>query len=217
MMKRLLVTLAIVALFAAPAMAKDFTPWTGATADEPDQRADVVLEYDGGLDYLYGFGSSPGWTDLTVVNFEAPAGGPWDVAEAWYYVSGPNEKTAEIWAVGDLFAPPLGLGFDGILWTPVGPDWPPGDWTIVDITGYGLTLNAGELFGIGCDIYPDEGIGLCYAAADGNPGHTWAMYYGYWTDDTYSYDTDETIRTGLNGPPTAVDETTWGGVKALFQ
>lgn len=216
MMKRLLATLAIVALFAAPAMAKDFIPWTGATADEPDQRADVVLEYDEGA-AIYGYGTSPGWTDLTVVNFEVPAGGPWDVAEAWYYVSGPLEKTAEVWVVGDLFAPPLGLALDGITWMPVGAAWPPGDWTIVDITGYGLTLAPGDLFGIGCDITPDEGIGLTYAYEDGNPGHTWAMYYGAWTDDTYSYDTDETIRAGLNGPPTATEETTWGGVKTLFQ
>jgi hypothetical protein len=216
-MTKLLATLAIVALVAMPAMAREYVPWTGSLGGDNAGRADVVLEYDGGVDCIRGYGTSPGWTDLSVVNFQTPAGGPYTLAEAWYYVFGPNEKSAEIWAVGDLFAPPLGVGAEGIMWMPIGAAWPPGGWTVVDVTAYGITFYEGDLFGVGCDIFPDEGLGLADYLCDGIPGHSWAIYGGFWTDDTYEWGTDDCIRAGLNGPPSAADETTWGGVKALFK
>ena len=87
------------------------------------------------------------------------------------------------------------------------------------MTSYGLTYNDGDLFGVGTTFDGlGDGIGLEYADQDGNPGHSWALYYGSWTDDTYAYNTDNGIRAGLDAAGgTPVESTTWGGVKAIFK
>jgi len=216
-MKKLLVSLAILALVASPALARDYTPWSGVPAGGSDAEADVVLEYDG--DLYYGYGTSPGWTDLTVVNFAAPSGGPWTLCEAIYYIIGPYPKAAQVWAVADLNTPPVLPIGETEMFLPASPGpWPPGGYTVVDVTAYGLVYNDGDLFGVGAAFDGlGDGIGLAYAFDDGNPGHSWAVYAGFWTDDTNNYGVDDGMRAGLCGGPTATEQTTWGGVKALYK
>jgi hypothetical protein len=215
-MKKLLTSLAILALVASPALAREYTPWAGVPTGGSDAEADVVLEYDG--DAYFGYGTSPNWTDLTVVNFAAPAGGPWTLCEWIGYVTGPNPKDAQVWAVGNLSSPPVLVIADTESFLPFGPGpWPPGGYSVVDITSYGLVYDAGDLFGIGTWFDGQgDGIGLAYAYDDANPGHSWAIYAGFWTDDTYGYGVDDGLRAGLCGGPTATEQTTWGGVKALY-
>ncbi len=219
-MRNLLLVLAVLAM-ATPAMAKDYVAWSGTPGTGTDTRADVTLEYDGWeLIGFYGYGSSPGWTDYTVVNFETPAGGPFVLAEAQYYVFGPDNMPAEVWNVADLFQHPIDVMATGVSFVPMSAAWPPGAFDIVDITSYGIMLNEGDLFGIGTDfaIYAGlSGIGLADAYGDGNPGHSWAIWSGMWTDDTYGYATDDGIRAGLNEGVTPVEATTWGGVKGLYR
>lgn len=216
-MKSVLATLGILLILAAPAMAREFVPWTPTSPDQVDTRSDIVLEYDGGVFVAYG--ASPNWTDYTVVNFEAPDG-MWLVSEAQYYVHGPVNKMAELWEVSDLFSPPVSVVATGVAWLPVSAAWPPGAFTVVDVTSYGVNLAGGDLLGVGCEFIPYEisGIGLAYAYDDGNPGHSWALWSGSWTDDTYGYGYDDGIRMGLDdagGTPTHT--TTWGAVKDLYR
>ena len=214
-MKKVLVTVGALAIIAAPAIAKDSVPFSTQAPASPSE-VDVVLAYEEGNYYAYG--TSPGWTDNTVVNFEAPAGGPWALAEAIYYVMGAEMKPAEVWDISALSSPPVSIADDSITFMPAGTSWPPGAFTVVDVTGYGLSYNEGDLFGIGTTFNGfGDGIGLEYADQDGVFGHSWAIWYGSWTDDTYGYNVDDGIRAGLNGGGTPVESTTWGGVKATFK
>lgn len=212
-----LVSLLALAVVAAPAMAKEFVSYTGDYPVSGGVRAsDIELEYDGELFYAYG--TSPGWTDNSVVNFEIPAGGPFLVSEVRYYIIGLTDKPAEFRDGGFLSDPPSDLLLSGPSFNSGQSTFPPADWTTVDVTGHGLTVNTGDIVRPGLAFYGDgDGIGLAYAFDDGNPGHSWALYSGSWTDDTYGYDTDDGIRLGINyGGGTPTDETTWGAVKNMF-
>lgn len=216
-MKKFLTALALFALIATPAMAKDLVPWTGTVIGGGDVRADIVLEYDG--DLFVAYGASPGWTDYTCVNFEAPAGGPFSLDEFHFYGFGPDNMPVDVWEVADLFFPPISIITSGTF-LPGSAAWPPGGWDVADISGLGVTMNTGALFGLGTDFAMFQymsGIGLADAYGDGNPGHSWAIWSGMWTDDTYGYGYDSGIRAGLNGGGTPVEQTTWGGVKALYR
>lgn len=215
-MKKVLMLVALAAVIAAPASAREYLPFTGTPQPEPESVSDVVLEYDGGSAYLGGFGGYYGWTQNTVVNFQAPAGGPWLLDEAQYYVytygaGGP--RGAEVWNISALGAAPSSIADDSIDYSP--PAAPSG-FQVVDVSGYGLNYNAGDLFGVGTRINPGDAIALFYAFYDANPGYSWSFFYGLWYDDTNSYGIDDGIRAGVSGGPTPVVETTWGGVKALY-
>lgn len=219
-MRKVLLALAIIAM-TAPAMARDLVPWSGTPGTPMANRADVVLEYDGWETIGFAsYGISPNWTDYTAVNFETPAGGPYSLAEAQYYVFGPAGMLADVWSVSDLFQPPVALIGTGLTFTPVAAAWPPAAFSVGDVSSYGIVLNEGDLFAVATDFAMFagmSGIGLADAYADGNPGHSWAIWGGSWTDDTYGYGYDDGIRAGLNTGITPVESTTWGGVKALYR
>jgi len=216
-MKKLLLVLALAALVAAPAAAREFSPYDGQYEPSGAPRADVELEYDG--EAWYGYGTSPNWTDESVVNYEAIVGTSWLVAEVRAYVIGTAEKNVHFWDSYDLNAPPAGSYVTGPAFSTPYSTWPPADWTTIDVTGMGMVVNGGDIVGPGIPFYGgDDGIGLADYLADGNPGHSWVSYAGGWEDDTYVWGTDDGIRLGLNeagGTPT--EETTWGQVKNLFR
>lgn len=214
-MKTALAAFGVLAVLAAPAMAKDFVPFASSTATST-ARADVELSYDDGN--YYGYGTSPGWTDNSVVNFETPADGPWILSEAVYYVFGSEMKPAEVWDITALTSPPVSIVDASATYMPAGTAWPPGAFSVVDITGYGLTYNSGDLFGVGTTLNGlGDGIGLAYADIDGNPGHSWALYYGAWTDDTNNYNTDDAVRAGMDFAGTVpTEDATWSKVKNVF-
>lgn len=216
-MKKALLLVAVLALVAGPSLAREYTPYTGQYTPGSPRTADVELEYDG--DLWYGFGSSPDWTDESVVNFEAPEGGPFTVAEVRYYIIGTSDKWVHMWDSYDLWQPPLGGYIEGPMFSTSFTSWPPADWTTVDVTDMGMTVNTGDIIGPGMMFYgDDDAIGLADAFADGNPGHSWVIYAGGWEDDTYDWYTDDGIRLGLNyAGGTPVEETTWGAVKNLFK
>ena len=215
-MKQLVTILALAAIAVAPASAREYLPFTGTPQPEPESVSDVVLEYDGGAAYLGGFGGYYGWTQNTVVNFQAPGGGPWLLDEAHYYLysygAGGN-RPADVWNISALGAAPVNVIANTINWAPPGA---PSGFQIVDISGYGLNYNAGDLFGVGTQVFPGDVIALFYAFDDANPGYSWSLFYGVWYDDTNGYGIDDGIRAGVSGGPTPVVETTWGGVKALY-
>jgi hypothetical protein len=216
-MKRVLLALALVALLAAPSLARENVPYNGTIQAPSPSRADIELEWDGGSFVAYG--TSPGWTDETAVVFEAPAGGPFTVAEVRYYVHGSSSRPVHFWPVDDLWGVPYGTATVGPDFVPGYPSFPPADFTTVDVTGMGLTMETGDVAAPGLTLHGDgDGIGLAYAYDDGNPGHSWSVWGGSWTDDTYVYGYDDGIRLGLNyggGSPT--EETTWGSVKGMFR
>jgi hypothetical protein len=204
-------------MLATPAIAREFTAYNGTYAPTTPTRADIELEYDGNM--FFGYGTSPGWTDETAVIFEAPAGGPFTVAEIRYYAIGTAMKPSHFFASADIWGPPFGDPVVGPQFATGYGSWPPADWTTVDVTGMGMMVNTGDivvpalpLFGTG------DGIGLAYAYDDMNPGHSWAIWGGGWADDTYMYGVDDGVRLGLNyGGGTPAGETTWGAVKGMFR
>jgi len=216
-MNRVLLALALVALLAAPGLAREFTPYGGPVPAPSPSRADIELEYDGGVFVAYG--TSPGWTDETAVVFEAPAGGPFTVVDVRYYVHGTSSRPVHFWPVTSLWGPPSGTATVGPDFVPAYPSFPPADFTTVDVTGMGMTMNTGDFAAPGLPIYGDgDGIGLAYAYDDGNPGHSWCIWGGAWTDDTYGYGYDDGIRLGLDyGGSTPTAETSWGAVKGMFR
>lgn len=216
-MKQMLTILALAAVTAAPVSAREYTQFTGTPQPEPESVSDVVLEYDGGASYLLGFGGYYTWTQNTVVNFAAPAGGPWLLDEAQYYLytyGAGAPRPAEVWNISALGAAPVSVAENSINWSPPGA---PSGFQIVDISGYGLNYNAGDLFGVGTAINRGDAIALYYAFDDANPGFSWSYFYGTWYDDTNQYGIDDGIRAGVSGGPTPVLETTWGGVKSLYR
>lgn len=216
-MKKALLLVAVLALIAGPGLAREYTSYDGQYPTGSPRTADIELEYDGEL--WYGYGTSPNWTDESVVNFEAPAGGPFTVAEVRYYIIGTDDKTVHFWDSFDLFQPPLGGYIDGPLFSTPYSSWPPTDWTTVDVSGMNMTVNTGDVVGPGLIFFgTDDGIGLADAFADANPGHSWVLYAGGWEDDTYVWYTDDGIRLGLDeAGGTPVEATTWGSVKNLFR
>jgi hypothetical protein len=217
-MNRVLLALLLVALLAAPSFARQFTPYQGSYPSTTPSRTPIELEYDGGV--FYGYGMSPNWTDETAVIFMAPAGGPFAVTDVRYYATGTTVHQVHFYASPDIWGPPTGSPTVGPNFTPVSaPPWPPADWTTVDVTGMGMTVDTGDIVAPAWSLLgTDAGIGLAYAYNDGNPGHSWAMYGGMWTDDTYGYGTDDGIRLGLDtAGPTPTEETTWGAVKGMFR
>jgi hypothetical protein len=219
-MRNLLLVLAVLAM-AAPAMARENVPWSGTPGTSSPLRTDVVLEYDGWETIGFAsYGISPNWTDYTAVNFETPGGGPYCLAEAQYYVFGPAGMLCDVWTVNNLSAPPVTLAHTGLTFTPVAAAWPPMAFSIGDVSGYGAVYNSGDMFAVATDFAMFAGacgIGLADAYADGNPGHSWAIWSGAWTDDTYGYGYDDGIRAGLNQGISPVEQTTWGGVKNLYR
>jgi hypothetical protein len=214
-MNRVLLALLLVVLLAAPSFARQFTPYQGTYPTTTPSRSDVELEYDGGV--FYGYGTSPNWTDETAVIFMAPAGGPFTVAEVRYYAIGMNPHPVHFFASPDIWGPPTGTPTVGPNFTPGYSSWPPADWTNVDVTGMGMVANTGDIVVPALPLDGADGIGLAYAYDDGNPGHSWAVYGGMWTDDTYMYGTDDGIRLGLNNGAIPANETTWGSVKGMFR
>lgn len=215
-MKRVLMALALVALLAAPSLAREYVPYDGTVQAPSPSRADIELEWDGGS--FMNYGTSPNWTDETAVVFEAPAGGPFTVAEVRYYMFGTTSRPVHIWPIDDLWGIPYGTATDGPEFNPGYGSFPPADWTTVDVTGMGMVMDTGAVLAPGVTIISTDGIGLAYAYDDGNPGHSWSVWSGGWTDDTYGYGFDDGIRLGLNyggGSPT--EETTWGSVKGMFR
>jgi len=215
-MKQMLTILALAAVAAAPVSAREYLPFTGTPQPEPESVSDMVLEYDGGSNYLAAFGGYYGWTQNTVVNFQAPAGGPWLLDEAQYYAysyAGGGSRPAEVWNLGALGAAPQSIAANSISYS---PPFAPSGYQVVDISGYGLSYNAGDIFGVGTQIFPGDAIALYYAFDDANPGYSWSYFYGSWYDDTNGYGIDDGIRAGISGGPTPVIETTWGGVKSLY-
>jgi len=215
-MKRVLLALALVALLAAPGLARETIPYGGPTQAPSASRADIELEYDGGV--FSGYGTSPNWTDESCVVFEAPAGGPFAVAEVRYFVHGSSSRPVHFWPIDDLWGVPYGTPTAGPNFTPAYPSFPPADFTTVDVSGMGMTMNTGDVLAPGLPLYGDgDGIGLAYAYDDGNPGHSWAVWSGGWCDDTYGYGYDDGIRLGLNYGGIPANETTWGSVKGMFR
>ena len=103
-MKKIVTALALTAIVAGSVSAREFTPFSGTPAPEPESGSDVCLEYDGGAAFFGGFGSYYGWSQNTVVHFEAPAG-TWTLSEAQYYLygGGAGSRTA------DVYTNPTGL------------------------------------------------------------------------------------------------------------
>jgi hypothetical protein len=217
-MKKSLLLSVLLAIVAPSALAREFTPYDGPQSrSAPSPRSDVDLEYDG--EAWYGWGTSPNWTDESVVNFQVPAGGPFVIAEVRLYVIGTEEKHVHFWDSYELNAPPAGSYLEGPLFSTPYNTWPPADWTNVDVTAINIVVHTDAIIGPGCPFYgTDDGIGLAEATEDGNQGHSWVIYAGGWEDDTYSWNADDGIRIGLNhGGGTPVEETTWGRVKSLYR
>lgn len=220
-MKKLLLLLLLVLMVASPAISREMVKYSG-TAVPPNhtRTSDVELEYDGGVFVAYGM--SPNWTDFTAVNFEIPAGGPYVANEIRYYCIGSQATSSWFVNGGGLSDPPdyPPAGVEGPMFTPCCPaPFPPADWTTVNVASLQFACNSGDIVRPGVNVQgTDFGIGLAYAYDDGNPGHSWAVYSGAWTDDTYGYGYDDGIRLGINiagGTPTQA--TTWGGVKNLYR
>ncbi len=217
-MKKLFALLAVAAI-AGSASAKEMVGVNGEFVAPGGVRAsDIELEYDGGI--FFNGGTSPSWTDLTSVTFEIPAGGPYILSEVRLFITGTQTKTLEFYDGGGLFDPPNALiGFGPDFSTPYGA-WPPADWTTVDLLGLNQTAATGDLIRPTVPFYGTLGdaVGLAYANDDGNPGHSWAIYQGNWTDDTYAYGVDDGFRLGINeGNGTPTEETSWGAVKNLYR
>jgi hypothetical protein len=214
-MKKLVTALALTAVIAGSVSAREFTPYSGTPAPEPESGSDVCLEYDGGADFLGAFGSYYSWSQNTVVHFAAPAGGPWTLNEAQYYFYGAGSRAADAYTnTTGLNDPPTVPTHSSISWTP--SPFPVG-FESVDISGYGIVLNEGDLFGVGSALLPGDAISLFYAVEDGNPGYSWSVYYGTWYNDTADFNWDDGIRACLSGSVVPVEETTWGGVKSLYR
>jgi hypothetical protein len=217
-MKKLLMLVAVAVLVASPALAaRQNVPYTGTyPAPTHTRTADIELEYDGGVFVAYG--TSPNWTDDTAVNFQIPSGGPFLLAEVRYYTIGTTNKNVQFWDGGGLSDPPTNLVIDALPWNSGYSVWPPTDWTTVDVTSLAQVVQTGDIVRPGLILYGDnDGIGLAYAGDDGNPGHSWALYGGTWTDDTYGYGYDDGIRLGINYSGTPTESTTWGAVKNMFR
>jgi len=216
-MKKVLTVLALTAIVAGQVSAREIMPFSGTPQPDPESGSQIILEYDGGDAFFGGFGTYSGWSQLTVVNFEAPSGGPWVLDEAHYYLYNyagvSTDRPAEVWDVSALNAVPVGVAANSVNWAPL--TFPAG-FSVVDISSYGLTYNDFDLFGVGTSLVAGDAIAVYYASADGNPGYSWSNWYGIWYNDTTDFDVDDGIRAGMTGGPTPTIETTWGGVKALY-
>ncbi len=218
-MKKLLLLLLLVLMVASPAISREAVKYNGTPVqDNPTRTSDIELEYDGGVFVAYGM--SPNWTDFTVVNFEIPDGGPFMANEIRYYCIGSMPVFSYFMDGGGLSDPPTNPLVQGPQFTPCCPaPFPPADWTTVNVAGLQFACNTGDIVRPGIELLgTDFGLGMAYAFDDGNPGHSWALWSGAWTDDTYGYGYDDGIRLGINiAGGTPVQATTWGGVKNLYR
>lgn len=215
-MKKIVTALALTAIVAGSVSAREFTPFSGTPAPEPESGSDVCLEYDGGSAFFGGFGDYYGWSQNTVVHFEAPAG-TWTLSEAQYYLygGGAGSRTADAYTnTTGLSNEPTVPTHNSISWT---PSFGAVGFESVDISSYGIMLNGGDLFGVGTTLLPGDGISVFYASSDGNPGYSWSNWYGIWYNDTADFDLDDGIRACLTGDVVPVEEKTWGGIKSLYK
>lgn len=214
-MKKFVTALALTAVLAGSVSAREFTPFSGTPAPEPESGADVCLEYDGGASFFGGFGTYYGWSQNTVVHFAAPAGGPWTLSEAQYYFYGSGSRAADVYTnTAGLNSPPSSPTHSSVSWT---PSPIPVGFESVDVSSYGIVLNEGDLFGVGSVLFPSDFISVYYAFDDGNPGYSWSLFYGTWYNDTTDFSVDDGIRACLTGNVVPVEESTWGGVKSLYR
>lgn len=216
-MKKLLVALSMTAILAAPALARETLPWTNSeypNPGDPQGGGCTLLSYDG--DAFVTYGSSPGWGDEVAVTFEVPAGGPYTVSEVHYWGAGVSTLSSFLYGGGPgLFDPPTAVSdvLGSFSFLDAAP--PASAWTVVAVAG--PSVSSGDLVRPGLNLTSADAIGLADYLADGNPGHSWALFSGFWTDDTYAYGYDDGVRVCLAGGPTPTYETTWGKVKTLFE
>lgn len=214
-MKKLVIALALTTVVASAVSAREFLPYSGTPAPEPETRSDICLEYDGGEAYFGGFGTYSGWSQNTVVHFAAPAGGPWTLSEAQYYYYGSGSRAADVYTnTTGLGNAPTTPTHNSLSWAP--PAFPSG-FTSVDVSSYGVVLNDGDLFGVGSALLPSDLIAVYYAFDDGNPGYSWSLFYGLWYNDTADFGVDDGIRACLTGDVVPTEMESWGGIKSLYR
>jgi len=221
-MKNAFALFAIFALIAGTALADRALVRTQTPKYGNSQARDAVeLGYDD--DSFEGFGSSPDWSDETLMVAEVPAGGPYALETVRFFGFGLSDRPVVFREVADMFSEPGAVLDESIQFNWGVGSWDEALWVDVDVSSLGLIYNEGDLICAGTrflgdldgDGNMDDGIGLddsCFY--DGTCGVYWAFWSGLWGQDA-DYGYNDGIRFVLTGG-TATREVTLTGVKRLF-
>jgi len=221
-MKKALILFAILAFSATAVMAERGAIRLGAPKYGTSQPRDAVeLGYDD--DSFEAFGSSPDWTDETLMVAEVPADGPYALETIRIFGFGLADRPIVSREVADLLSEPGVVLDESIMFNWGVGTWDEALWVDVDVTSLGLIYDEGDLICAGTRFYGDvdgdtildDGIGLddsCYY--DGTCGVYWAQYGGAWTLDT-DFGYNDGIRFLLTGG-TAIERISLSGVKRLY-
>ena len=213
-MKKLLVLTALVALVAVPALAdrgavRSDTPRIGYS----QPRDAVELGYDD--DSFEGYGTSPDWSDETVMVAEVPAGGPYTLETVRFFGFGMTDRPVIFRAASDLVSPPGDILNQDIMFNFGVDAWEDALWVDVDVSSLGLVYNSGDFICAGMPLDGTDGIGLddsCYQL--GSCGVYWAMWGGAWGQDA-DYGYNDGIRFVITGG-TAVSHISLSAVRKMY-
>ena len=221
-MKKALILFAIIALIAGTAMADRGLTRSATPKQGNSQSRDAVeLGYDD--DSFEGYGSSPDWTDETVMVVEVPAGGPYALETIRFFGFGLDDRPVVFRDVVDMVTEPGAVLDESVMFNWGVGTWDEALWVDVDVSSLGLIFDEGDLICAGTrflgdvdgDTVMDDGIGLddsCFY--DGTCGVYWAMWSGAWgLDADFGY--NDGIRFVLTGG-TATREISISGVKRLY-
>ncbi len=213
-MKKALVLFAIFALVAGTALAdRGLTRAEFPRHGNSQNRDAVELGYDD--DTFEGYGTSPDWSDETIMVAEVPAGGPYALETIRFFGFGMTDRPVVFREILDLVTEP-GAVIDNSIMFNFGVDvWENAQWVDVDVSSLGFIYDEGDLIGAGLTLDGTDGIGLddsCFY--DGTCGTYWAYWNGTWgLDSDYGY--NDGIRFVLTGG-TSTQEITLSGVKRLY-
>jgi hypothetical protein len=226
MLRKLLFLAAVLAVVVPPALAetasKDGTPIEpnpGGTNDPSPVRADWVYNTGGSEDFVPDLGGSDtGWGEWFITTVQNDAGTCLHITEFGFPCCGPPTGFFGwiLWYDVGGINPPTGPAESADEYgefTPVCTDpdtWPPTVYTYVDVSGVGIVVPAGNYF---CFGYDNTGMG---GQTYYNGVQTWAWYGGMWDADEY-WGRTAILQVKANFGASATQETSWGGVKALFQ
>ena len=227
MLKKLLLTVAILALIVSPALAetsacKDGTPAKlrpVAPGESSTIRYDFQYNTGGALDFVPTTGgSSDGWgewflttvyngtgMDLILVELGFPCCGPPTEAYGWV-----------VWTNMGGYVSPGGNAYSAEhfgSFVPVDPDpttFPPTTYTYVDVSAAGIVIPDGTYF---CFGYDNTGTG---GQTTFNGVMTWAWYEGWWDPDE-SWGRTAILQVKANYFGTPVLDSSWGTIKSFFK
>lgn len=197
--------------------------WFAESITAPAWNIEVesVMGCDSGE--IVGSTTADDWGEECQVSFLMPHpeyGGPWLVEYVAVFISGTDSRDIIVRSATDHATAPDAEAARPTSFTPAASDWPPADWTYIQLQTEGcewpdyLLINESEVLTLGFPLVAGDQVGLSATQSD---TRGWSYQNDAWINDTDDWNLTVSVRisladTGLR----PIDKSTWGVIKNMF-